>query len=162
MSYPLVALLAEGVDRNLCVGAILPFCCLSPSSRRAWIEICQGVGSWASSFVALLAEGVDRNRTEGSHHQPRAGVALLAEGVDRNMYYLQYYFPSPFVALLAEGVDRNSSLMASKPLRTGSPSSRRAWIEIAMKKLEESGQMSPSSRRAWIEMAYRGLWGRKT
>ena len=35
---------------------------LSPSSRRAWIEIrtvCRGL-SWA--VVALLAEGVDRNR----------------------------------------------------------------------------------------------------
>ena len=66
------------------------------------------------------------------------------------------------VALLAEGVDRNIMADHGLILIGASPSSRRAWIEIAMKKLEESGQMSPSSRRAWIEMAYRGLWGRKT
>ena len=53
-------------------------------------------------------------------------------------------------------------MFPAKRVAWRSPSSRRAWIEIAMKKLEESGQMSPSSRRAWIEMAYRGLWGRKT
>ena len=66
------------------------------------------------------------------------------------------------VALLAEGVDRNHMVFRDVGHQDMSPSSRRAWIEIAMKKLEESGQMSPSSRRAWIEMAYRGLWGRKT
>ena len=56
-----VALLAEGVDRNLVEPAVIADVNLSPSSRRAWIEI-----SWASAtsckmFVALLAEGVDRN-----------------------------------------------------------------------------------------------------
>ena len=35
---------------------------LSPSSRRAWIEIAvYGSGSKADTPVALLAEGVDRN-----------------------------------------------------------------------------------------------------
>ena len=34
---------------------------LSPSSRRAWIEMCMTRFVTASSFVALLAEGVDRN-----------------------------------------------------------------------------------------------------
>ena len=33
-----------------------------------------------------------------------------------------------------------------------SPSSRRAWIEIPMKRLKLSHKMSPSSRRAWIEI----------
>ena len=70
-----VALLAEGVDRNLydCANAIIEE--VSPSSRRAWIEI-------QIHVLCLL---------------------------------------TAFVALLAEGVDRNSSLMASKPLRTGRP-----------------------------------------
>ena len=57
--------------------------------------------------VALLAEGVDRNAQQGTGKN-RAGVALLAEGVDRN-----------YSDNLAEDV------------RRGSPSSRRAWIEIA-------------------------------
>ena len=57
-------------------------------------------------------------------------VALLAEGVDRNstnstaLWALQ-------VALLAEGVDRNSEIMAEYDKPLSSPSSRRAWIEIA-------------------------------
>ena len=34
---------------------------LSPSSRRAWIEIVVWLGKFALSVVALLAEGVDRN-----------------------------------------------------------------------------------------------------
>mgnify|MGYP007035513028 CR=1 FL=1 len=34
---------------------------LSPSSRRAWIEICDRFARSRSSLVALLAEGVDRN-----------------------------------------------------------------------------------------------------
>ena len=56
-----VALLAEGVDRNIVVtlrAAVLP--------------------------VALLAEGVDRNRPFPPRCAPAAEVALLAEGVDRN------------------------------------------------------------------------------
>ena len=78
-----VALLAEGVDRNALAFGHLPVRVRSPSSRRAWIEIChkdmtcQGKRSpssrraWIeivyrdcyrlSRFVALLAEGVDRN-----------------------------------------------------------------------------------------------------
>ena len=57
-----VALLAEGVDRNLASVAV---------TVRAW-------------SVALLAEGVDRN-TQEVYEACRARVALLAEGVDRNI-----------------------------------------------------------------------------
>ena len=56
---------------------------LSPSSRRAWIEIKASGYKKSGEKVALLAEGVDRNAV----HQLFAtvfGVALLAEGVDRN------------------------------------------------------------------------------
>ena len=56
-----VALLAEGVDRNILdldtkLGGLE-----SPSSRRAWIEIplIGAIAHWI--LVALLAEGVDRN-----------------------------------------------------------------------------------------------------
>ena len=79
------------------------------------------------------------------------------------------------VALLAEGVDRNfmASLLSTRIL--ASPSSRRAWIEISLKRTGETTGMvallaegvdrnldemveplqkevSPSSRRAWIEI----------
>ena len=39
LTRKLVALLVEGVDRNLCVCIELPVRLSSPSSRRAWIEI---------------------------------------------------------------------------------------------------------------------------
>ena len=38
----LVALLAEGVDRNSLVRKLVKGAEKSPSSRRAWIEICNG------------------------------------------------------------------------------------------------------------------------
>ena len=56
----LVALLAEGVDRN---------CTVSHYKHR--------------EIVALLAEGVDRNPFGRERTRSKA-VALLAEGVDRN------------------------------------------------------------------------------
>ena len=56
----LVALLAEGVDRNLHIPTVTP-----------------------KTSVALLAEGVDRNYN-GKAWVAMTGVALLAEGVDRN------------------------------------------------------------------------------
>ena len=58
----LVALLAEGVDRN----------------RNS---ICSRV---EQSSVALLAEGVDRNLACYTKQAQPDYVALLAEGVDRN------------------------------------------------------------------------------
>ena len=56
-----VALLAEGVDRNFILGVALCIDLLSPSSRRAWIEIYWASTSTVPTPVALLAEGVDRN-----------------------------------------------------------------------------------------------------
>ena len=56
----MVALLAEGVDRNALIGA-----------------------DGNTYYVALLAEGVDRNLFV-MFSPPIPSVALLAEGVDRN------------------------------------------------------------------------------
>ena len=102
-----VALLAEGVDRNNEVGSSLPEVSRSPSSRRAWIEIESGRCRQQRKHVALLAEGVDRNYNDGRYFLLRYNVALLAEGVDRNSI----------------GATKDGVLV-------GSPSSRRAWIEI--------------------------------
>ena len=81
----MVALLAEGVDRNihrqLATGRPLQ----SPSSRRAWIEITSETKSARSGGVALLAEGVDRNENIIAQSSLTERVALLAEGVDRNL-----------------------------------------------------------------------------
>ena len=80
-----VALLAEGVDRNVLLVFIVNAPDVSPSSRRAWIEIADvGADVLYPLDVALLAEGVDRNHQKLAPFVP-AEVALLAEGVDRNM-----------------------------------------------------------------------------
>ena len=101
-----VALLAEGVDRNpkLCVFA--PNEVSSPSSRRAWIEIDLLQALLWFWLVALLAEGVDRNQFSPVVFRYRR-VALLAEGVDRNCCFCLFAKYHVKVALLAEGVDRN-------------------------------------------------------
>ena len=59
---------------------------VSPSSRRAWIEICRPLPSDSLCYVALLAEGVDRN-IEVPRGCCVTVVALLAEGVDRNLCF---------------------------------------------------------------------------
>ena len=86
-----VALLAEGVDRNCDFYFFFVPNRLSPSSRRAWIEI---VGSRRVCLqlrrVALLAEGVDRNVSPERQKGGNA-VALLAEGVDRNSILLMTF-----------------------------------------------------------------------
>ena len=57
------------------------------------------------------------------------------------------------VALLAEGVDRNKVFKPGLIATLGSPSSRRAWIEITHGIVSFRIEMaSPSSRRAWIEI----------
>ena len=80
-----VALLTEGVDRNLRRCWLIADAVSSPSSRRAWIEILlrwqrnkqnrrspssrrawieipASQGAVKKKFVALLTEGVDRNK----------------------------------------------------------------------------------------------------
>ena len=101
-----VALLAEGVDRNV-MGIILSLeQQKSPSSRRAWIEITLDEAESTPLPVALLAEGVDRN------------------------YFCTELFQSLQVALLAEGVGRNNLNLNNPRSNSKSPSSRKAWVEI--------------------------------
>ena len=57
---------------------------LSPSSWRAWIEICPCALAAHELCVALLMEGVDRNIFPSVKQMISEGVALLMEGVDRN------------------------------------------------------------------------------
>ena len=59
-----VALLTEGVDRNLCCLTFDSNSVQSPSSRRAWIEIAPPAEHLLLGCVALLTEGVDRNFPE--------------------------------------------------------------------------------------------------
>ena len=100
-----VALLAEGVDRNLFINSQSQTDGWSPSSRRAWIEIKSG----KLFYCTDMSPSSRRAWIEISSALCRSAtvlVALLAEGVDRNTYQKFVRF-SKQVALLAEGVDRN-------------------------------------------------------
>ena len=101
---------------------------MSPSSRRAWIEIPSGGGGWLTtsspSSRRAWIEIIQRGSLFG-----KVNVALLAEGVDRNFVW-QGQLADSKVALLAEGVDRNLESQSKYLLKIMSPSSRRAWIEI--------------------------------
>ena len=152
-----VALLAEGVDRNVKNGE-----------------------GWRDAWVALLAEGVDRNDLAAAVGCDVRSVALLAEGVDRNYYRelgLYAEDPSPssrrawieingrkrcksvkIVALLAEGVDRNNSrCAAAMPPRVALLAEGVDRKIKTIKNDSGSRDTSPSSRRAWIEIS--GLSG---
>ena len=65
-----VALLTEGVDRNLHFVYFPLADDMSPSSRRAWIEISSSAAAVEGTAVALLTEGVDRN--------PRTSIPAIA------------------------------------------------------------------------------------
>ena len=80
----IVALLAEGVDRNMDAIHGKYANEKSPSSRRAWIEMKGWESEESIIEVALLAEGVDRNMIDRKNIIINPDVALLAEGVDRN------------------------------------------------------------------------------
>ena len=125
---------------------------LSPSSRRAWIEIKYNGSMYKEFMVALLAEGVDRNRKTLQKLLRNFSVALLAEGVDRNS--LQPCTVSPAVASPSS---RRAWIeifcLLCRAAHTASPSSRRAWIEIVTYTYDDEHRPSPSSRRAWIEIA---------
>ena len=149
---------------------------MSPSSRRAWIEI-RTRASWRRTFSSPSSRRAwIEIRLRGSFRSP-AWVALLAEGVDRNHKGCSHARQSR-VALLAEGVDRNSKGHRASRLIDRSPSSRRAWIEIWLSWFASAAMLvallaegvdrnffrflcrsqddpSPSSRRAWIEISGR-------
>ena len=127
-----VALLAEGVDRNVERGLLEIYRFVSPSSRRAWIEIAASSPPGASAAASPSSRRAWIEILVAREVKRAALVALLAEGVDRNNY-LYKYGKEGGVALLAEGVDRNSSSYVNVINHALSPSSRRAWIEIGLR-----------------------------
>ena len=110
----------------------MTLCELSPSSRRAWIEI-RLAGS-----PRRLGESPSSRRAWIEIERLRRGCPLWT------------------VALLAEGVDRNTGDKTGNLTMHWSPSSRRAWIEIfRLGPALSECRPSPSSRRAWIEISGR-------
>ena len=81
---------------------------MSPSTRRAWIEIIVMPLIRSAIYVALHPEGVDRNLNK------------MVEELEK------------MVALHPEGVDRNCALYQVIETGRWSPSTRRAWIEITV------------------------------
>ena len=147
----------------------------SPSSRRAWIEICGARGACWSRCVALLAEGVDRNQRMSKTRTDIKKVALLAEGVDRNWKRMHEeardtarspssrrawieikISRSPSlafgVALLAEGVDRNTQKSAIKRYKSVALLAEGVDRNRVLRWYMVIVVRSPSSRRAWIEI----------
>ena len=86
-------------------------------------------------IVALHTEGVDRNPLLPSHRLCRKSVALHTEGVDRNLNTLRSSHIRNTVALHTEGVDRNDLHVLRAGGCAGSPSTRRAWIEMCRGRL---------------------------
>ena len=80
---------------------------MSPSTRRAWIEILYIFIAAAISQVALHPEGVDRNSSAALRLFRGFFVALHPEGVDRNTVKVHCGCKAE-VALHPEGVDRNT------------------------------------------------------
>ena len=113
----LVALLAEGVDRNLFIGLLLLLLRESPSSRRAWIEI--------------ALERKEHVKIYGSPSSRRAWIEIVPK---------MSFYENNRVALLAEGVDRNIGGNHIGAREIKSPSSRRAWIEIVENQLSWMGR----------------------
>ena len=101
-----VALLAEGVDRNPKITGTIPEVATSPSSRRAWIEI-------------YSVDNIDQDYVSPSSRRAWIEIPVLAS--------------------------------CCREARA-SPSSRRAWIEIEAPSTDVRQNASPSSRRAWIEI----------
>ena len=103
-----VALHPEGVDRNLLTLILYSNSYMSPSTRRAWIEIkiCHAI--LKPSDVALHPEGVDRNSAHVVGNFYEFLVALHPEGVDRNSFS-SANTRTTAVALHPEGVDRNEA-----------------------------------------------------
>ena len=166
-----VALLAEGVDRNGIMHYLARYLVLSPSSRRAWIEMLHTWiprrTPWSPSsrrawieitlprhrahfaMVALLAEGVDRNASCKYLSASSAVVALLAEGVDRNVSF-RSMSRAMCVALLAEGVDRNVLHLSAVVLLSVALLAEDVDRNEPAGWFDKDDFQSPSSRRAWI------------
>ena len=149
----LVALHPEGVDRNLIDTNANMTCFVSPSTRRAWIEIVEQDYDTDKNPVALHPEGVDRNFQPRRPCRSTCRVALHPEGVDRNQKFYKTTTEEQDVALHPEGVDRNLIDTNANMTCFVSPSTRRAWIEILSKiGTYTPRNKSPSTRRAWIEI----------
>ena len=81
-----VALLAEGVDRNALPSSVWPKGWMSPSSRRAWIEISRSIGIISDAQLSPSSRRAWIEICDSSTPRMFPIVALLAEGVDRNTY----------------------------------------------------------------------------
>ena len=102
---------------------------VSPSTRRAWIEIDRE----QRPFAIAGSPSTRRAWIEISPLRQKVtplSVALHPEGVDRNSIAVYSCSVMLAVALHPEGVDRNICKISANTTNGKSPSTRRAWIEI--------------------------------
>ena len=166
-----VALLAEGVDRNLRLIILYAFLRRSPSSRRAWIEITRRFTmrlkgerspssrrAWIemsrskSSSRMIASPSSRRAWIEIACRQERKGRKRWSPSSRRAWIEIrpcERHHRRSRVALLAEGVDRNRVKLLALSCGMMSPSSRRAWIEIGRteRRLENGRRRPPRGGR---------------
>ena len=131
----------------------------SPSSRRAWIEICRPSAWRCRRQVALLAEGVDRNGFSSSPCRRRSMSPSSRRA------WIEIDIRNAIKQVKMSPSSRRAWIEIPHTVRNGrgipgSPSSRRAWIEITTETENLACGRSPSSRRAWIEIT--GVLSEKT
>ena len=129
---------------------------LSPSSRRAWIEIsrarpksCWTLSSSPSSRRAWIEMLIEIKFERISSQSPSSRRAWIEISVQR-LQHSRRRSPSSRrawieIVFLPGFIEPDMS-----------PSSRRAWIEIVDELAARLGKKSPSSRRAWIEIGRSG------
>ena len=80
---------------------------MSPSTRRAWIEILSAATICAPPYVALHPEGVDRNTKDAPHfYVDTSSPSTRRAWIE--IFAAHCFFTSAIVALHPEGVDRNN------------------------------------------------------
>ena len=116
---------------------------LSPSSRRAWIEIAGRNGQEIRAQPSPSSRRAWIEMTEGGDKH-----CLISLSPSSRRAWIEIHKSCEFcrwhlVALLAEGVDRNTESPPAESAPGKSPSSRRAWIEM---RLSLTLTPSPASR----------------
>ena len=97
-------------------------------------NLADGYATIDTNSVALRTEGVDRNYRRFQFCRLEKFVALRTEGVDRNPKMATILCKIHKVALRTEGVDRNGEIAIDSSKIVESPSARRAWIEIFIRR----------------------------
>ena len=148
---------------------------LSPSTRKAWIEIdpfCQkvmpllcrlphgrrGLKSIKPLSVVIFGERRLPHGRRGLKLCVFKVLLIISLSPSTRKAWIEIYANSYriiylVVAFHTEGVDWNKHINFKIFVCVGSPSTRKAWIEIMLVSLRREINVSPSTRKAWIEIS---------